>query len=69
MNETGFAFDEKNMIEALGEALELKNAKIRELARDNGKKVVECRELRRKLTIAEAENTLLRLKLEALGYE
>lgn len=61
--------DEKNMIEALSEALELKNAKIRELARELGKKVVECRELRHKLTIAEYENICLRQKLEALTIE
>ena len=60
--------DEKSMIEALGEALELKNAKIRELARDLGKKVVECRELRGKLTLVEADNIILREKLRVLGY-
>lgn len=69
MNEKAFAFDEKNMIEALGEALELKNAKIRELARDLGKKVIENRELRGKLMLAEAENLMLRGELRELGYE
>lgn len=62
-------YDEKSMIEALGEALELKNAKIRELARDLGKKVIENRELRGKLMLAEAENLMLRGELRELGYE
>ena len=59
---------DKDMIEALGEALERKNAKIREQAHDLGKMREECRELRRKLVLAESESLYLKRKLEALQY-
>lgn len=57
--------DEINIVEALTEALELKNAKISELTRELGVKAGIISDLRHKLMLTEAENIRLRRAVEA----
>lgn len=60
--------DEINMLEAMGEALDLKNAKIKELSYELGIRAGIISDLRHKLMLAEAENIRLRRAMEAMEW-
>lgn len=58
--------DEINMVEAMGAALELKNAQIRELNFELSARNRVISELKHKLMLAEADNIRLRRAMEAM---
>jgi hypothetical protein len=60
--------DERGMIEAMGEALLLKNDEIRMLEFELAARRREISELKHKLMLAEADNIRLRRAMEAMEW-